>query len=161
MNNSSKSKDIYYVVENILNFRASNGYNEYFLKWKDYDDIFNTWEPEENLSCPILVRKFNKEERRRKRKLSNHASSDAGPSTSTSDVDPSISIAGPSISDAGPFTSDAGPSTSDAGPSTSDAEPSISDTGPSTSEAGPSRGRKNTSLPLKKRPIEFNVSKDD
>ncbi|XP_025208759.1 heterochromatin protein 1-like isoform X2 [Melanaphis sacchari] len=142
MNNSSETKDIYYVVENILNFRTNNGYNEYFLKWKDYDDSYNTWEPEENLNCSHLVENFKQKNPDLKCKLpnpivTNHASSSDGPATSDSQ---SISDAGPSILVVGL---------------------SVSNPGPSTSEAGPSRGRKNTSLPLKKRPIEFNVSKDD
>jgi len=47
-----------YVVERVLARRRRNGQYEYLLKWLNYDDSWNTWEPEENLSCPLLVAEF-------------------------------------------------------------------------------------------------------
>ena len=52
-----------YVVERVLSRRVRRGRTEYYLKWKGYDESWNTWEPEENLSCPLLVAQFLAAER--------------------------------------------------------------------------------------------------
>jgi hypothetical protein len=43
-----------YVVEKILKKRIKGGKVEYFLKWKNYDETENTWEPEDNLDCQVI-----------------------------------------------------------------------------------------------------------
>ena len=51
-----------YVVEEILDRRYNEGKNrmEYFLKWKNWDPGFNSWEPVECLdSCEDLKNKFD------------------------------------------------------------------------------------------------------
>ncbi|XP_077559638.1 chromobox protein homolog 1-like [Haemaphysalis longicornis] len=49
-----------YVVERILDKRVRNGRAQYLLKWSGYPCSECTWEPEENLDCPDLMKKFEK-----------------------------------------------------------------------------------------------------
>jgi hypothetical protein len=57
--NKLKSGEFY--VQDILSKRTRNGTTEYLIKWKDYDDKHNTWEPEKNLDgCLMLKKKFEK-----------------------------------------------------------------------------------------------------
>lgn len=53
-------EDGQFVVEKVLKKRIVGGKPFYWLKWKDYGDEDNTWEPEENMN-PVLVDLFNKE----------------------------------------------------------------------------------------------------
>jgi len=56
-----------FIVEKILSKRIISGRVEYLLKWKNFTDEDNTWEPEDNLGCPELIeeyeRKLKEEER--------------------------------------------------------------------------------------------------
>ena len=49
-----------YVVEKIVNERIVDGRLEYFLKWKGYSSLDNTWEPAEHLDCPELLEEFKR-----------------------------------------------------------------------------------------------------
>ena len=56
-----KSDEEEYAVEQIVDKNCDqNGKISYLIKWKDYDDIDNTWEPIENLFCIDLIEKFEK-----------------------------------------------------------------------------------------------------
>lgn len=47
-----------YVVEKILDKRVKNGCVEYLLKWAGYPWSECSWEPEENLDCPDVMKEF-------------------------------------------------------------------------------------------------------
>lgn len=69
MSSKKKSKEIEeeeYVVEKILDKRINNGKPEYFLKWRDYPDSENTWEPVENLDCPDMIKEFEEQWKKKK-----------------------------------------------------------------------------------------------
>jgi hypothetical protein len=50
-----------YDVEKVLDSRVSGRTVEYLIKWLDYDDIHNTWEPRANLSCPEKLADFHRQ----------------------------------------------------------------------------------------------------
>lgn len=45
-----------FMVEKILKMKLINGVRKFFLKWEGFPDSENTWEPEENLECPELIK---------------------------------------------------------------------------------------------------------
>ena len=45
-----------YEVEKIIEKRIKKGKVEYYVKWKGWDDEGdNTWEPVDNLDCPVII----------------------------------------------------------------------------------------------------------
>ncbi|CAF1601779.1 unnamed protein product [Didymodactylos carnosus] len=38
--------------------KTKRGQNYYYLKWKNFDESENTWEPESHLDCPELISDF-------------------------------------------------------------------------------------------------------
>ncbi|CAH8511521.1 unnamed protein product [Heterobilharzia americana] len=51
-------EQIEFEVEDILDMRTINGEPEYLIKWKGHSPSKSTWEPQSNLNCPILLRRF-------------------------------------------------------------------------------------------------------
>jgi len=47
----------------ILDKRINNGKVEYLLKWQEYDDEYNSWEPITNLSCIDLIEEYEFKQR--------------------------------------------------------------------------------------------------
>ena len=48
-----------YEVEAILAQRRNQGHSEYLVKWKDYDESFNSWVDRRDMDCPDLLKAFN------------------------------------------------------------------------------------------------------
>ena len=49
-----------YEVEKIVDKRMKKGKPEYYVKWKNWPDEDNTWEPVDNLECEDLIAEFEK-----------------------------------------------------------------------------------------------------
>ena len=47
-----------YEVEAILDKAYKEGKPQYFVKWKGYDETWNTWEPTHVLKCPLAIKDF-------------------------------------------------------------------------------------------------------
>lgn len=56
-------KEKEWSVERILDKRINNGKVEYLLKWQEYDDEYNSWEPITNLSCIDLIEEYEFKQR--------------------------------------------------------------------------------------------------
>src|SRR5467141_3058137 len=61
---STKDDDVIneFEVERIQAKRRRKGITEYLVKWKDYDETSNTWEPVCNLHCPDIVAQFHQQQ---------------------------------------------------------------------------------------------------
>jgi len=53
------NKEEEFEVEEILDVRKYYGKIQYLIKWKGYQLSDASWEPESNLNCPELIKKFN------------------------------------------------------------------------------------------------------
>ncbi|XJO73738.1 hypothetical protein BDV3_001901 [Batrachochytrium dendrobatidis] len=50
--------DEVYEVEAIVDFRINEGKEQFFIKWKGYASVENTWESADVVNAPILIKKF-------------------------------------------------------------------------------------------------------
>lgn len=57
-----------YEVEKIIDSKKIKGKLHYLIRWKGYSADSDTWEPENTLSCPDLIAKFNDEKENSKNK---------------------------------------------------------------------------------------------
>ncbi|CAH1638682.1 unnamed protein product [Spodoptera littoralis] len=56
---SNADENAEYEVDRILEVRhKKNGQREFFIHWKGWSSKFDSWEPEDNLNCPELIKKF-------------------------------------------------------------------------------------------------------
>ncbi|CAL2037560.1 unnamed protein product [Caenorhabditis brenneri] len=65
--------ETFYVVERILNHRKTRkGKQEFLIKWADYDESHNSWEPKSNIADPLLIPAYfeaRKQEEQEKKRL--------------------------------------------------------------------------------------------
>ncbi|XP_050427267.1 chromobox protein homolog 3-like [Adelges cooleyi] len=54
---SEKSQEVF-TIEKILNKCVVYGRIHYYLKWKGYDSIDNSWEAKEHLDCTDMIEEF-------------------------------------------------------------------------------------------------------
>lgn len=67
---STKDKPVEeeYEVEKVVGSKKIKGKLHYLIRWKGYDADNDTWEPENTLSCPDLISKYNEEKENSKSK---------------------------------------------------------------------------------------------
>jgi len=56
-------------VEEILNSRQYRHKLQYLIKWKGYSDAYNSWEPKENVTTPVLLAAYHEQNTAAIRKL--------------------------------------------------------------------------------------------
>ncbi|XP_015119463.1 heterochromatin protein 1 [Diachasma alloeum] len=57
--NNTKEDNAEYEVERIIDvYFKKNGKREFLIRWKGFKPSEDSWEPEDNLNCPDLIKKF-------------------------------------------------------------------------------------------------------
>ncbi|KAM3183776.1 hypothetical protein ACTXT7_009711 [Hymenolepis weldensis] len=70
MNRSSKNRNSkIYTVERLLDRRIKMNRVEYLVKWKNWNDKHNTWEPEKNILDKSLIESFLRSESRKRKSI--------------------------------------------------------------------------------------------
>lgn len=64
----AKSSNNEYEVEAIIDSRKSKDRTKYLIRWKGYDESDDTWEFEDTLNCPDLIKAFHKKSKTAKKK---------------------------------------------------------------------------------------------
>ena len=49
-----------YKVKEILDYMKINSQSNYLIKWKEYNESENTWEPMKNLNCQQKIEEFHR-----------------------------------------------------------------------------------------------------
>ena len=62
-------KEEVYIMEKILDKRISrkDGKLEYLIAWENFGPEDNTWEPQSNIFCPVMLKNFEKRRAAEKR----------------------------------------------------------------------------------------------
>nr|CAG8489428.1 6590_t:CDS:2 [Entrophospora candida] len=78
----NKPSEEEYEVEKIIDQKTEeNGIIYYLLKWRGYDDSYNTWEPFQNLNCSELIKQYKRELRLKSEMSLNVKADCSGPNT--------------------------------------------------------------------------------
>lgn len=95
VNNSRQAKEMepstggdgsIYSAEYIVKKRKNKkGKIEYLVKWKNYPPKHNTWEPEENILDPVLIKNFEKSQNNHHHHHHHHSHSHSHSSTTNKD----------------------------------------------------------------------------
>ena len=62
----------------LASYRIHHGKVEYLIKWEGYPDSENTWEPQANLDCPDIIKKYEDDAKSKKDDKKRKRESDAG-----------------------------------------------------------------------------------
>ncbi|XP_014368867.2 chromobox protein homolog 1 [Papilio machaon] len=68
-----------YEVEEVIDSKRIRGKLYYLIRWKGYSADNDTWEPENTLSCPELINKFNEEKENSKDEVGKTSRGKKGP----------------------------------------------------------------------------------
>lgn len=55
-----QNEDQEYEVESILDHKSTKGGRQYLIRWKGFDSTEDSWQKESDLSCPKLLRLYNR-----------------------------------------------------------------------------------------------------
>ncbi|CAH8865313.1 unnamed protein product [Trichobilharzia szidati] len=70
----SRTSDVY-RVEHLVDKRIRGNRTEYLVKWKNWSDEHNTWEPAKNILDKRLIESYERREKRKKNQLASSSSS--------------------------------------------------------------------------------------
>ncbi|KAL5107109.1 hypothetical protein TcWFU_009181 [Taenia crassiceps] len=81
MNRSKNRNSGIYTVEKLLDRRVRMNKVEYLVKWKNWNDKHNTWEPEKNILDKSLIENYQRAESRKRKANATASSRPQSPST--------------------------------------------------------------------------------